>query len=1089
MGFGGRIAIVRDVTGDGVHDLAVSSGGAVLLFSGGSGAIHCTMTDPDGASLHGSLADIGDVTGDGISEVAAGAPGDAPGGSVAVFSGAGCTFVRKLTDPEGVSGDSLGIAVIGFLDVTGDGVPEVVAGAYLDDTEHGTDTGSVLLFSGASGALVWKTDAEIAGGSYLGFSLDRIADLDADGMAEVVAGAPRDDLIASDAGSVVVLSGSSGAVVRWVSDPSGAASDWLGASVAVSEDMNGDDVPEILAGAYLADDGPVADCGRVVVFSGADGVPIRRLTDPDRRLNDRLGRSVAAPGDVDGDGVPDVLAGAEEDDPSEKYNAGSALLFSGSSGALVQRFVDPDGVTLDSLGFPVLAVPDLSGDGRTDFVTGARGDEPSGEDHLDGVGAVVVFSLDSDCDGDGSSPFAGDCDDTDAARGPARIEVCDGRDNDCDWDIDEDEDGDGYDKCDDCLEPSAEVHPGAAERCNGVDDDCDGETDEGLDADGDGFHAPCDCVDDDPELHPGVAETCNHRDDDCDGQADTGWTVSVTARKLRDSEGLAGDWLGSAVAVIGDVTGDGIDDIAAGARYDTTPAGLAAGSVVVFSGADGTPVCRMTDPGGSPTDYLGWEVAALGDVSWDGVPDVAAGAVHDEPPDQPSGNHGSVVIFSGATCLALRKLTDPDAAPGDVLGGSISAIGDVTSDGVGDIVVGALGDDTDRGVEAGSVLVFSGANGSLVYKVTGGELVFPDDELGHSVAGIGDVDLDGVPDFAAGLPFDNTSMASNSGSVLVFSGADGRVLRKLVDPAGGSDELGVAVAGVGDIDGDDVPDIAAGSSLNDAEGVVDRGSVIVFSGHDGAVIRRLRDPLGGHRDRLGTTVAAVPDVTGDGVSEILAGVPGADTAAGADAGRAVLFSGSSGLVVQRLTDPDGAAGDSFGSALAVASDLTGDGDPEVIIGSHLDEPIGAGASDNVGSLLVFSSESDCDDDGLSRFDDCDDADAAVRRAPTETRDLRWFEDKRHLTWTPPLDPGGTGPLEYDALRSMFAPSFDAQSLCLEVRDGTDLEAMDDEVPVLGSVFYYLVRAVNACPAGLGSLGLRSDGTERAGHGCQVLPGR
>ena len=110
------------------------------------------------------------------------------------------------------------------------------------------------------------------------------------------------------------------------------------------------------------------------------------------------------------------------------------------------------------------------------------------------------------------------------------------------------------------------------------------------------------------------------------------------------------------MAGIGDLTGDNSPEVVVGARYDDEP-GNDEGSVLLFSGGDGAFIRKMTDPTGDVDDYLGTSVASIGDVTFDGFPDIAAGAMLD---NTAQGNDtGSVVIFSGADGSFVRKLTDP----------------------------------------------------------------------------------------------------------------------------------------------------------------------------------------------------------------------------------------------------------------------------------------------------------------------------------------------------------------------------------------------------------------------------------------------
>ena len=146
----------------------------------------------------------------------------------------------------------------------------------------------------------------------------------------------------------------------------------------------------------------------------------------------------------------------------------------------------------------------------------------------DGDGSGICVDCDdedptidgTDADGDGRSPCAGDCDDTDPQIYLGHVELCDGKDNDCDGVVPGDEsvdaDGDGYPACDDCQDSNAAIHPDAFEVCaNLLDDDCDGYEDE------------ADCTDesaddDDDATGPGDDDDTGPGDDDDDDDAGGG---------------------------------------------------------------------------------------------------------------------------------------------------------------------------------------------------------------------------------------------------------------------------------------------------------------------------------------------------------------------------------------------------------------------------------------------------------------------------------------------------------------------------------------------------------------------------------------
>lgn len=398
---GWSVASAGDVNGDGRDDVIVglpgndnangTDAGAANVYSGTTGALLYTFLGPSGNSGFGlAVAGIGDVNGDGRSEVIVGAPyentlGYQANGSARVYSGANGALLYML--PGGTVSNQVwfGWSVAGVGDVDGDGRPDFAVGA-----PYYSGAGYVSIFSGATGITLASVGAEALGDSF-GYSVAGAGDVNGDGRADVLVGAPATDIFGTNTGSAYVLSLALGFPQTLYRADGSFSNGNFGASVASVGDVDGDGRPDFIVGAYRS--GVSVFTGQAMVFSGASGTLVYTLSGDSN--DDQFGFAVSGAGDMDGDGRGDFFVGAPLDD-NNGPNTGSVRAFSGRDGSVLFTFNPSSGEAGHSIGRG-----DFNGDGRMDFVVGGPRFLNGGQE----AGAAWVYagvSTFSFCSGDGS---------------------------------------------------------------------------------------------------------------------------------------------------------------------------------------------------------------------------------------------------------------------------------------------------------------------------------------------------------------------------------------------------------------------------------------------------------------------------------------------------------------------------------------------------------------------------------------------------------------------------------------------------------------------------------------------------------------
>ncbi|MFZ5828395.1 MAG: integrin alpha [Bacillota bacterium] len=229
-----------------------------------------------------------------------------------------------------------------------------------------------------------RLEGPVVGGQF-GLSLALIGDVDGDGAPDLAVGAPSTPVGGSaDTGRIYVYSLRTGDLI-WKTDGPDPGGEF-GFAVAATGDLDGDGVPDLVVGATQTSPAGVSRAGSAFVLSGADGSIIRRHDGS--TVEGLFGWSVAGLGDDwNGDGVPDYAVGAPSADPAGLADAGAVYVFCGATGALITQI---DGVAAgEALGFALTAVDDLDGDSTRDLVVGVLNASPPG---LSEAGEVRVFN-------------------------------------------------------------------------------------------------------------------------------------------------------------------------------------------------------------------------------------------------------------------------------------------------------------------------------------------------------------------------------------------------------------------------------------------------------------------------------------------------------------------------------------------------------------------------------------------------------------------------------------------------------------------------------------------------------------------------